>query len=192
MYREETEACVAVHLRLTSSSRKFDSALNRKLIVDRIQTFGVYPSDTAVVRAIAELIIEGAIHRTDGGNNESDAAAAATAKQRRLNQIAAQPLTETDFDTFVRLVPSELGRRYYSEPEFAVKYDRACKDWGFRVPPKPLQLKNEVPVESDSSQWRTLDAKTYHSIPTAKTVRLYQTDAGFKRAVDRLIEQGSI
>jgi hypothetical protein len=134
MYREETEALVAVHFRLTPSARKFDSPVNRKLIVDRIQTFGIYPSETAVLRAIQELVAEEKIKRTDGGNAETDAAAVRAAEQQRLNQIAATPLTERDFDVFVRMMPSELERRYYSETEFKVKYDKACREWGFRKP----------------------------------------------------------
>jgi hypothetical protein len=134
MYREETEAFVAVHFRVTPSARKFDSPVNRKLIVDRMQSFGVFPSDTAVLRAIQELVAEEKIERTDGGNAETDAASLRAAEQARLDRIAAAPLTERDFDSFVRMTPSELERRYYSDTEFRVRYDKACRDWGFRKP----------------------------------------------------------
>ena len=71
-YTDETIACVAVHFRLTPADRKYDSAANRQLIAERVQSFGVYPSPTAVVRAIAELVQAGNIGRVDGGDAEMD------------------------------------------------------------------------------------------------------------------------
>jgi hypothetical protein len=137
MYREETEAFVAVHFRLAPSARKFDSPVNRKLIVDRMQSFGVFPSDTAVLRAIQELVAEEKIERTDGGNADTDAASLRAAEQARLDRIAAEPLTERHFDLFVRMTPDELEKKYYGDVEFRTRYTNAVRDWGFRVPPKP-------------------------------------------------------
>ena|ERR1700730_4471974 len=139
IYTEQIKAYVSAYFRFTPEVRKYNSAENQHAIVKRMEIYGLPPSDTGIARAIAELVIEGAIDRVDGGSVETDAAVVRAAEQDRLNQIAATPLTERDFDTFVRMMPSELERRYYSETEFRVKYDKACRDWGFRVPPKPAQ-----------------------------------------------------
>ena len=139
-HREQTEAIVEVHFRLTPSSRKFDSPENRKLIIERVQTYGIFPSDTGVLRAISELVSEESIERVDGGNPETDAEAAHLAEQVRLDRIAAQPLTERDFDLFVRITPDELGKKYYGDVEFRVRYDAAIKTWGFRKPAPPRRV----------------------------------------------------
>jgi hypothetical protein len=132
--REKLEIEVAIYFQTHLAAHKFDSDLNRQIVVDRVASWGYIPCEVGVLRALNELVDEGAIERTDGGNAATDAEAARVAEQARLSRIASQPLTERDFDTFVRLTPAELERRYFSEETFRVRYDRACRDWGFRKP----------------------------------------------------------
>jgi hypothetical protein len=87
---------------------------------------------------------------------------------------------------------SELERAFYSDAVFAGRYRKGAALWGFRLPAKPALAQSEIPVENDPSEWRNLDARTYHSLPTSKIIHLYRNDAGFKRAIDRLISNGKI
>jgi hypothetical protein len=137
IYTEQIKAFVSAYFRFTPDVRKYNSTENLGKIVTKMETYGLPPSDTGVVRAIAELVGEGVIDRVDGGTPESDAEAARIGEQQRLNQIAATPLTERDFDSFIRMTPSQLETKYYGDAEFRARYTNAVRDWGFRVPPKP-------------------------------------------------------
>jgi hypothetical protein len=186
-----------VFLNSNAQYAKYFSGENVYATVERMKTYGlsVY-SDTLARRAIEELIAEQMIQRTDGGDFQTDRLAAAMAERKRLEAIATAPISEREFDSFVRLTPDELERKYWgtdaAAAEFRARYDRAVRDHGFRVPPKPAPVQTEVPVNADQSQWRTLDAKTYWTLDTVTVRRLYRTDAGFKRAVERLIAKGLI
>jgi hypothetical protein len=176
---------------------KYRSDDNIKAIVGRMKQYGLSVcSDTLVKRAADELIAEKKIQRSDGADEQIDRLAAAMATRKHLEQIGAAPISEREFDSFVRLTLDELERRYWGSDaaaaEFRARYDRAVRDHGFRVPPKPATAQTDVPVEADQSKWRSLDAKTYWTLDTTTVRRLYGTDAGFRRAVDRLIAKGLI
>jgi len=189
---EEFQACAQVFFKLHPQERKYESPETIKAIVGRMRSYGLsVPSDTMVFRALSELVSEGIIGRVDDGNERTDRLAVEKANRDRIDRLASQPLTNTDFENYGRMTPDEVEKSFYSDPVFAARYTRAANTWGFKIPPKPAPSA-EVPVEQDSSQWRTLDAKTYHSMQTSRIIQLYRSDAGFKRAVDRLIKTDQI
>jgi len=185
------ESEVAIYFATNPSKRKYDSPLNRQIITDRVSSYGIIPSETAVFRAIQELANEGAIERADGGDEHTDKLGAAIAERKRIDRLASGPLTDADFTKYSSMSPADVEYLFHSDALFQARYRKACEKWGFKLPGKPAPSA-DIPVESDQSQWRTLDAKTYHSLPTTQIIRLYQSDQGFKRAVDRLIKNGLI
>lgn len=190
---EDFQTYVEVWFKLHPREKKYESTDNVTAIVTRMRSYGLaVPSDTMVFRAVSELVSEEQISRTDGGDESTDKLGAAIAERARIDRLASAPLTEADFTKFSRMSPEEVQGLFHNDRVFAARYTRAATLWGFKIPGAPAPLHVDISAENDQSQWSTLDAKTYHSIPTARIVRLYQSDAGFKRAVDRLIKSGQI
>jgi hypothetical protein len=189
-YREKIDAQVSVYFSVTPAAKKFDSPSNRKLVADRVASWGYVPSQVGVMRALDELVTEGAITRTDGGSEASDRQAAADAQRRRIDGIASAPLTDADFHRFARMSEAEIEHTFWADPIFKVRYTLASQRWGFRLPVAGSQPKDTSVI--DLGEWKTLDAKTYHSIPAHKVTQLYMSNRQFKAAIDKLIVEGKI
>jgi len=174
-----------------NSYSKYDSAENRPLIIERVNSFGIaYPSVTAVKRACLELLDEGLIQRTDGKDATDDAIEKKAAAEEADRQKAlATPLTQMDASLYASLSWPEICERCKNDRLFRYRYEAACRLFGFRF---PIGLE---PVEES----QTVDgpdipqtAKEYHAIPTWITQRRYQKEPRFKAAIQRLIAAGQI
>lgn len=186
---ESFEAYAQVFFQLHPQQKKFESPENIYWIVTRMRSYGLgVASDTMVQRAILELLNEGQIQRVDGGDESTDILAVERAKQDRIDRLVAQPLTNIDFEKFSRMSPTDVEHAFYTDSVFAARYTRAAQKWGFKIP-APIA---DAFVESDLGEWKNLDARTYHSIPTSKIIQLYRSSRTFKRATDKLISEGKI
>src|SRR5689334_6543818 len=105
---EHFHALAELFFKIHQQEKKYESPENMYYIVERMRSYGLgVPSDTMVARAIQELLAEGQIHRTDGGDESSDKRAAEVAERNRIAAIAARPLNDKDFTEFVRMTPAE-------------------------------------------------------------------------------------
>ena len=192
-YKEKIEAQVAVYFQTVPAARKFDSPENRKLVADRVASWGFAPCEVGVMRALDELIAEGHVYRVDGGFDEKDQQAAADAERRRLEQIAAAPSTREECEQFMGMSEAEVESKYWADPIFQARYRKASETWRLRLPGKPAEgTQTNITEENDSSRWKGLTAKEWHSIPARKASQLLLSDPGFKRAVNRLVAAGKI
>jgi len=182
---------VAIYFKTNPSERKYDSPLNRQIITDRVSSYGVIPSQTAVFRAIVELLNESAIERADGGDEHTDKLGGAIAERKRIDRLASGPLTDADFTKYSSMSPADVEHLFHSDALFQARYRKACAKWGFKLPTKSA-LDAASSVEPDLGEWRGLDAKTYHSLPTSKIIQLYRGNQSFKAAVEKLIATGKI
>src|SRR6266480_5167998 len=98
---------------------KFNCADNTVLIAERLASFGIIFSRTAVKRAILELIEEGEIERVDGKDATDDAMDKAKATEARQRQEAeAIPLTAALCANIAAMSPVDVARRYHDEFDF--------------------------------------------------------------------------
>ena len=182
-----TEAIIA-----NETWKKCFSPTNINKLLDFLIERQWIPSQVSINRALSEL----KFRRTDGGSHAKDLQAAVNAAQRNLDAViqeaAAAPLTRAELREFESLSPTSLQRQYWGEDNsglntFAIRYQKAASQFGFRIPARP-QVQEEV-ADEDALQ---LDAKTYHAMPAQVVCRRLQTEPRFKAAVNKLIAQGLI
>jgi hypothetical protein len=103
------------------------------------------PSVTAAKIAFDRLVANGVIVRTDGRTDADDRAEAVAAAQANFEKtvaaVDAPPLTRNELEYFGSLGQRELSRLYYGEDgdalcEFAVRYNRASREFGLIIPPR--------------------------------------------------------
>jgi hypothetical protein len=103
------------------------------------------PSVVAARLAFQRLVTNGRLQRTDGKDEAFDRAEAVAAAQSNLAEVISQvdsaPLSRDELNYFGSLNQRELSRFYYGEDgdalcEFAIRYNRACRELGFVVPPR--------------------------------------------------------
>src|SRR5216683_5388828 len=83
---------------------KYFSPDNLNKIAKRVISYGIYPSSTAVKRAILELVEEGEIARADGKSEVDDVREAAQAASDQDRRTAlATPLTQADAAVYASL-----------------------------------------------------------------------------------------
>jgi hypothetical protein len=172
--------------------RKCFSPQNNARLLDFLIDRQWIPSQVSIDRALTEL----KFLRTDGGSASTDAQAAVNAAQHNLDQViaetAASPLTRAELEHFQSLSFPDLQRQYWGEDldsinSFAVRYNRAAKEQGFRIPARP-----RVEEVIDDSKELKLSASDYHNLPAQVVGRRLQAEPAFKRAVYRLIKAGAI
>jgi hypothetical protein len=107
--------------------RYANSPENEKTLIDGAQRFR--PCLTAVDRSFAR----GSFVRTDGKTSEDDRT---EAEHRRAAQEADLEqnctITNEDFDYAASLTPHQVAETYQSNPEFARKYRKLIRDFGFQ------------------------------------------------------------
>ncbi len=114
-----------------------------KTLCDAMQSS--LPTTVAAGIAFNRLVADGKIERTDGKSEADDRVEAMAAAQANLDSVIAEvdarPLTKDELDYFGSLGQRELSRLYFGPEgdavcEFAVRYNRACRDFGFVPPPR--------------------------------------------------------
>ena len=176
-----------------SPYQKYYSPGNLNKIVERVLSYGIHPSATAVRRATLELVDEEQIERIDGKNEADDARESEEAAENLDRQIAlAKPLTPADASVYASMAPAEIAHRFNSDRVWRFRYEAACRLFAFRLPiaatsdaiPDSAQVDDGPPVPQT--------AEEYHRLPTHVTVRRYRNEPRFRAAVQRLIDSGSI
>jgi hypothetical protein len=174
------------------SFEKFYSQTLLQTLVDAMQS-GL-PTVTTAKITFDRLVRNGTLQRTDGRTERDDNAAVLTAAEANLERVLtdmdAAPLLKSELEYFGSLSQSELSRLYYGPDgdavcEFAVRYRKANREFGFVIPQK---FGNQAANESGEIQ---LTAAEYHAMDS----RILQTklrEPRFKAAVYRLIQQGKI
>ena len=167
---------------------KFDSPENRSNIAERVLSYRIWPSPTAVKRAVLELVTEGKIARVDSKGELDDAREAAQAAEDKDRRTAlATPLTQADANHFASMSQAEIAARMRSDRVFRFRYEAAARRWGFRIPETAV-----MQSENDEGSDLPRTAKEWHNIPTRISMIRYQREPQFKSAVDRLIREGQI
>jgi|ERR1051326_8789490 hypothetical protein len=168
--------------------QKYFSSENLNKIVQRVAGYRIFPSSTAVKRAVLELVEEGQIERTDGKTEGDDALEAERAAEEQDRRWAlATPLTQADANHFVSMSQAEIAARMHGDRVFRFRYEAAARRWGFRIPEVPV-----IQSENDEGSDLPRTAQEWHSIPTRISMIRYQREPQFKSAVDRLIREGQI
>jgi hypothetical protein len=121
---------------------------------------------------------------------------AVNAAQRNLDQAiqeaAAAPLTRQELGHFESLSPINLQRAYWGDDNsgvntFAVRYNKAASQFGFKLPARP-----RVEEEQPASLGSTLTVEEYRKLPAREVAQRYSRDPLFRASVDRLIKEGKI
>jgi hypothetical protein len=146
------------------------------------------PTTTAAKIVFDRLVANGTLPRTDGRTERDDAAEAVAQAEEHLNKVAAKvaapPLRTVELELFYSLSVRDLADRYWENNgfnEFRVRYDRAVREYLFRVPPRPQQA-----VETQSEGEFELTAAEYHALPAREVLQRLRSPK-FKAAVYKLI-----
>jgi len=177
-----------------NNPREFEKYFSKNLLQTLVNAMITsLPTVTAARIAFDRLVAEGKLLRTDGKSNRDDQAQAVAAAEANLkNAIAkvdAQPLTRNELEHFSSLSHRELSRLYWGPngdgmTEFAVRYRKSCKEFGFVVPPK-------FSDEAQASGEIGLTPEQYRAMPSAELKRRLR-EPRFKLQVMQLIKAGQI
>jgi len=169
--------------------RKFYSPENLNKIAERVSSFRIHPSSTAVKRAILELVEEGQIERTDGKDKADDERETEQAAEERDRQLAlAKPLTQADAAVYASLSFAEIAHRFNSDRVWRFRYEAACRLFCFRLPIAVTFEESKEPEESIPE----LTAEEYRRIPVRTIQMRYKNDPKFRAGVEKLIADGRI
>ena len=101
------------------------------------------PTVTAANICFVRLVQSGAIERTDGKTEQDDAIEYRDWAEKNLAEtiasVAAAPLTTAELENFGSLSQRDLSDLYWGEDgdgitDFAVRYNKACHQYGFVIP----------------------------------------------------------
>jgi hypothetical protein len=152
------------------------------------------PTVVSARLAFDRLVANGTLQRTDGKSDRDDAQANVSRAQKHLDEtiakVDATPLTPSELEYFGSLSQRELSKLFYGPDgdavcEFAVRYRKAVREFGFVVPPK---FGDQAVSDGGEVQ---LTAAQYHSIPSAELQRRLRNPK-FKMAVYKLLQNGEI
>jgi hypothetical protein len=125
------EVWKSLHPRLWS--RYAGSAENERMLLEGTERFR--PCLTAAERSFHEN--RGSFTRTDGKSEADDHREAEQRKALREAELEQNvTVTEGDFRYAASLSPAQLAEAYASSPEFARKYRRLIREFGFQAVPK--------------------------------------------------------
>jgi hypothetical protein len=171
---------------------KVVSSANFEALMDFLLEHQWLPSQVTIDRALARLQFQ----RTDGGSAASDQRAAISVARKNLDEVIKEagepPLTRDELADFASLSATDLQSKYWGPDNdaitvFAIRYNKAAQQHGFRIPPRP-----QVVEQIDDSRELRLSAAEYHATPAQTICRLLQTNPAYRRAVDRLVANGEI
>jgi hypothetical protein len=173
-------------INMSTAWRKYDGQSNLERILSFLVESQWLPSQTTIERAITHLQLA----RTDGRAAKDDARDARAEAQRNFDAAVKDadrlPLTRTELDEFGRLSQAELQAKYWGEDGqasdfFSIRYRKASREQGFRIPPKP------APVVADDEGAVKLSAAEYRRMPANEILRRMRSSPRFKEAVYRLV-----
>jgi hypothetical protein len=124
--------------------QRFYSTTLLETVADEVRRTSL-PTQTAAGICMDRLIANGTLVRTDGKNENDDARESREQAKKNLDaamvQAAAAPLSRDEINYYASLSQQELSNLYYGANgegmnAFRARYDRACAEYGFQVPPK--------------------------------------------------------
>jgi hypothetical protein len=110
-----------------------------------------------------------------------------------IAEAAAATLTRAELREFESLSPISLQRAYWGDDNsgvnsFAVRYQKAAREFGFKIPARP-QIEEE---QSAAPSGGTLSVEDYRKLPAREVAQRYSRDRLFRMSVDQLIADGKI
>jgi hypothetical protein len=123
--------------------QKYYTTTLLKQVVDAMQSS--LPTVVAARLAFDRLVADGALQRADGKTVQHDAQENVERAQKNLDKaiadVDAAPLTPGELEYFGSLSQRELSKLFYGPDgdavcEFAVRYRKAVREFGFVIPPK--------------------------------------------------------
>jgi hypothetical protein len=178
-------------INMSTAWRKYDGQSNLERTLSFLVESQWLPSQTTIERAITHLQLQ----RTDGRTAKDDARAFRAEAERTFDDAVKDadrlPLTRTELDEFGRLSQAELQAKYWGEDRqatdfFAIRYRKASREYGYRIPPKP------TPLVADDVGAVKLTADEYRSMPAQEILLRMRSSPRFKEAVYRLVAAGQI
>lgn len=154
------------------------------------------PSVVAARLAFQRLVANGTIRRTDGRTEADDRAEAVSAAQANLDKAAAEvdarPLSREELEYFSSLGREQLSQLYYGDDgsalnQFAIRYNRAVREYQYRIPDRFRKTETPVVVSSEGE----LTVEEYNSMSAAEMQRRLRNPA-FKQQVYLLIKSGKV
>jgi hypothetical protein len=171
---------------------KYFSPTLLKTLADAMQSS--LPTVTAAKITFDRLVANDSLLRTDGQSEEDDRRENVDRAQANLDKAIstaeAPPLTPSELQYFGSLSQRDLSAKYYGEDgsainEFAVRYRRACREFGFTIPGR---FGDQAVADAREIQ---LTAAEYHAIPS-DVLKVRMRDPKWKAAIYRLIKAGQI
>jgi hypothetical protein len=189
MYKENDYAAI---LAKSTEWPKYGNPLAFAKILKFLTEKQYIPSQVSLNRAIREL----GLRRIDGKTSADDAREARAAAQANLDAVVSEiqrtPLTPEFVNEVASLGQLNLSCRYFADSIdgelFRIRYDRACKEFGFR----PAQRFASVAAEQEASEALELTAAEYNAMPSHLVAQKMRTDLKFKQAVYLLLASGRI
>lgn len=155
------------------------------------------PTVVAARLAFDRLVTDGSLQRTDGKTVQHDAHENVERARKNLEKaiadVDAAPLTPGELEHFGSLSQRELSRLYYGPDgdavcEFAVRYRKAVREFGFVI---PLRFGDQAVSDSSESGEIGLTAEQYHAMPSDE-LKLRLRTPSFKQQVYMLLKSGQI
>jgi hypothetical protein len=155
---------------------KYNNPGNENYLLANLVQFQQPASETTIEIVIKSLITKGLFFRVDGGN-------AATDTQHYLREMTAKieapEITGEEVREFAAIPPRVLAAKYWEADgvnEFAIRYRKACKVYGFQIPDKPFSL----------------TAEQYYAASPQERARRCLYDQDYRAAVEELARQGKV
>jgi hypothetical protein len=173
---------------------KYFSLTLLKTLVAEMQSS--LPTLVAARLAFDRLVANGTLQRTDGKSDQDDAQANVSRAQKHLDEtiakVDAAPLTPGELEYFGSLGQRELSKLYYGPDgdavcDFAVRYRKASREFGYRIPGR---FGDQAVAVADAGDIQ-LTASEYHAIPS-DVLKVRMRDPRWKAAIYRLIKAGQI
>jgi hypothetical protein len=139
-YVSAAQAYLAKNPRLVE---KYFSPTLLNILINAMQSS--LPTQVAASIAFDRLVANGSLRRTDGKSKADDRAEAVSAAQANLSaviaEVDAEPLSKGELEYFGSLSQRELSKLYWGEDgdavnEFAVRYRKSSREFGFQIPAK--------------------------------------------------------
>lgn len=167
---------------------KYESAHSDSIVLAYLVQTQRLPTQTTVQIAIQELVRKGLLFASKE-NLRTVRALAQKGLDAALANADREPLTKAEMDEFAGLSFADLQRKYWggdlqATDHFSVRYRKAARQHGFRIPARPSTQEEGEAVN--------LTAEEYRRIPAATVVARYRRDRAFKIAVDKLVAEGKI
>jgi hypothetical protein len=164
---------------------KFDTPEQEEFLITQLMASDRLPSETTCELMIQQLAKQGWLMRVDGSSASADREVYLRAA---IAKVDAPELTPSELEYFSGLSQVELVDRYWehdSRNEFAVRYAKASRTFGFVIPPRPAAAAklSVTPIP--------LTAEEYHALKANEVCRRLK-DPRFKAAVDKLIAEHKI